>query len=83
MKRIPLHVLKQHLSALVAEAEGGTSFLITRHKRIVAQLMPADAHLHVGSRLGKGKLKPLLRSRTKGRYLDVIADDRRGGRGGL
>ncbi|MHC4135599.1 MAG: type II toxin-antitoxin system Phd/YefM family antitoxin [Planctomycetota bacterium] len=79
MKRIPLHELKQRLSALVAEAEGGESLLVTRHKRVVAQLVPPAAHLHVGSRFGGGKLTPLLRGRTKGRYLDVVADDRRGG----
>jgi antitoxin (DNA-binding transcriptional repressor) of toxin-antitoxin stability system len=79
VKRIPLHELKRRLSALVSAAEGGESFLVTRHKRIVAQLVPPAPHLHVGSRYGDGTITPLLRGPTKGRYLDVLADDRRGG----
>jgi prevent-host-death family protein len=79
MKKVPIHELKRHLSALVAEVEGGTPVLITRHKRVVAQLLPAGVGLHVGPRFGRGKLEPVLKSATRGRYLDVIADDRRGG----
>ena len=79
MKRIPIHLLKRQLSALVAEAEEGRAILITRHKRVVARLCPPEAHIHVGARFGTGRIKPLLSGRTKGRYLDVIADDRRGG----
>jgi prevent-host-death family protein len=79
VQKVPIHELKRRLSELVAEAEKGTPLLITRHGRVVAQLLPADAHVHVGSRFGKGAPAPLLRARTKGRYLDVVADDRRGG----
>lgn len=79
MKKVPLHELKRRLSALVSEVEAGESFLVTRHKRVVAQLVPPTPHLHVGSLFGDGTITPLLRGRTKGRYLDVIADDRRGG----
>lgn len=79
MKQVPLHELKKKLSALVSQVEKGASFLVTRHKRVVAQLMPPTPHLHMGSRFGDGTIRPLLRGRTKGRYLDVIADDRRGG----
>jgi len=77
---VPIHELKRRLSALLAEVEQGAPLLITRHKRVVAQLLPPEAHVHVGSRFGRGALQPRLRNRTKGRYLDVVADDRRGGR---
>ena len=80
MKRIPIHQLKRQLSALVAEAEEGRTILITRHRRVVARLCPPEAPIHVGSRFGAGGVKPMLLGRTKGRYLDIIADDRRGGR---
>ncbi|HEX5137145.1 MAG TPA: type II toxin-antitoxin system prevent-host-death family antitoxin [Planctomycetota bacterium] len=79
MQKIPIHELKRRLSELVAEAERGTPLLITRHSRVVAQLLPPDAHVHIGARLGRGTPAPLLKARTKGRYLDVVADDRRGG----
>jgi len=79
MKTVPIHELKRRLSELVAEVEQGTPLLITRHKRVVAQLLPPEAHVHVGSRFGSGAPQPLLKNRTKGRYLDVVADDRRGG----
>lgn len=72
--------LKRRLAALVAEAECGEALLITRRKRIVAQLVPPAEHLHVGSRFGTGRIQPLLRGSTKGRYLEAIADDRGGGR---
>lgn len=72
--------LERRLAALVAEAERGESFLITRHNRVAAQLVPPAAHLHVGSRFGTGRIQPLLRGPTKGRYLEAIADDRGGGR---
>jgi len=79
VKKIPIHELKRHLSELVAQAEQGTPVLVTRHRRVVAQLVPPDAHLHVGSRFGAGVPAPVLQGRTKGRYRDVLADDRRGG----
>jgi len=78
-KKIPIHELKASLSEFVAQAESGVPLLITRHRRVVAQLGPADAHVHVGARCGTGALAPLLTNKTKGRYLDVVADDRRGG----
>jgi prevent-host-death family protein len=81
MKTVPIHELKRRLSEFVALAEGGSPLLITRHRKVVAQLVPPDAQLHVGAHFGTGKLSPLLKSATKGRYLDVIADDRRGGAG--
>lgn len=68
--------LRRRLSALVAEAERGRCFLITRGDRIVARLVPPTAHLHVGSRFGSGRVEPLLAGPTGGRYLDIVVDDR-------
>jgi prevent-host-death family protein len=79
MQKIPIHELKRRLSELVGQAEKGIPVEITRHRKVVARLLPPDTHVHVGSRFGSGAPAPLLKARTKGRYLDVVADDRRGG----
>ena len=78
---VSIQELKATLSSLVAEAAAGGAILITRHKRVVARLGPPDAHVHVGRRFGRSRPRALLRNATAGRYLDVIADDRRGGAG--
>jgi antitoxin (DNA-binding transcriptional repressor) of toxin-antitoxin stability system len=81
MRRISIRELERRLANIVAEVEGGRSFLVTRGDRIVARLVPpTTAHLHVGSRYGTGELEPLLRGPTKGRFLEVIVDDRGGRR---
>ena len=79
MKTVSIQELKAQLSALVAEAAEGSPILITRHKRAVARLVPAELHLHIGRRSHSSRLKALFRNATKGRYLEVLADDRRGG----
>lgn len=79
MEMVPIHQLKQRLSQVIAAAESGKTMLVTRHKRVVAQIVPPEPHLHTGSRFGQSSIQPLLRGPTRGRYLDVIADDRRGG----
>jgi prevent-host-death family protein len=79
MKEISIQDLKAKLSAAVAEAESGHIILITRHNRPVARLAPADVpHTHVGKNLRRGTLKPLLKQATRGRYLAVLLEDRRG-----
>jgi antitoxin (DNA-binding transcriptional repressor) of toxin-antitoxin stability system len=61
----------------VAEAESGTTIVITRHNEPVAQLGPAHLrHVHRGGRVGQGRLQPALKRGTKGRYLAVLIDDR-------
>ena len=77
VKTVSIQELKVQLSALVAEAAEGTPILITRDKRVVARLVPAEPHLHIGKRSHKAKLKALMRNATKGRYLEVLVDDRR------
>ena len=79
MKTVSIQELKAKLSSLVAEAARGTTVVITRHRRPVACLTPADQqHLSVGRSFGQGALKPLLRQATRGRYLRILAEDRRG-----
>ena len=78
MKTVSIDELKRNLASLVAEAAGGERIVITRHRRPVASLGRADLeHVHVGTRAGRGSLKPLLRAATRGAYLDVLAEDRR------
>ncbi|MGH9657317.1 MAG: type II toxin-antitoxin system Phd/YefM family antitoxin [Bryobacteraceae bacterium] len=77
MKRISIQDLKARLSAAVAEAQSGGTIIITRHNAPVAQLIPARSeHLHRGSRVGTGPLKPAVKRGTKGRYLAVLLEDR-------
>jgi prevent-host-death family protein len=69
--------LKQRLSALLAEAAAGERILITRHRRPLAVLASAQLeHVQLGPRFGKGSLRPLFNRATKGRYLEVLVEDR-------
>ncbi len=77
MKQVSIQELKSGLSAAVAEAESGSTILITRHNEIVARLAPpSPMHVHRGSRIGNGRLVPALRQGTKGRYLALLMEDR-------
>ena len=77
MKQISIQDLKARLSTVVAEAEAGSTLLITRHNEPVAQLSPARAqHLHRGKHVGHGRLQPAVKRGTRGRYLAVLLDDR-------
>jgi len=77
MKRISIQDLKAGLSAAVAEAEAGDTIIITRHNEPVAHLSPAQPrNVHRGKNVGKGRLTPALRRATKGRYLDLLSEDR-------
>lgn len=72
--------LERRLAKFVSQAASGVHLLITRHRRVVAQLGPAGADgVHVGVRCGRGRLVPLLSNATKGRSGADLADDRRGG----
>jgi prevent-host-death family protein len=77
MKRISIQDLKAQLSGAVSEAESGSTIVITRHSEPVAQLGPARPH-HVsyGKHVGAGRLAPAVTRGTKGRYLDVLKEDR-------
>jgi len=77
MKRVSIQDLKAQLSAAVAEAESGRTIVITRHNEPVAQLGPTRAvQVHRGARVGAGRVQPAVKRATKGRYLDVLLEDR-------
>jgi prevent-host-death family protein len=77
MKQISIQDLKARLSAAVAEAQSGRTIIVTRHNEPVAQLGPAGTHhVHRGQRVGSGRLKPAIRRGTRGRYLEVLMEDR-------
>lgn len=77
MKTVPMYELKQGLASIVAEAEAGNDVLITKHNRPVARLTrPGTEHLHTGAKFGKAKLKPAVKGKTAGRYLQILEEDR-------
>lgn len=74
-----MNELKQDLSSFIAEAEAGEEILVTRHNKPVARLSRAETgRVHFGAEAGKTKLKPALRGKTGGRYLDFLREDRSG-----
>jgi antitoxin (DNA-binding transcriptional repressor) of toxin-antitoxin stability system len=78
VKQVSIQDLKAHLSATVAEAEGGETILVARHGDVVARLGPAHAAtVHRGRRVGS-RLLPAVARGTGGRYLAVLLDDRGG-----
>jgi prevent-host-death family protein len=77
MKMVSIQELKAKLSAIVAEAESGDTIVITRHNSPVAQLSPAATDsVHRGKNVGSGRLRAALKRGTKGRYLEVLLEDR-------
>ena len=77
MKQMSIQDLKAQLSGAVSEAESGSTIVITRHNEPVAQLSPARPHhVHPGTRVGTGRIKPAMTRGTKGRYLAVLLEDR-------
>ena len=77
MKQVSIQALKSGLSAAVAEAQAGHTIVITRHNTPVAQIGPtATVHVHHGTRVGGGRIRPALKRGTNGRYLAVLLDDR-------
>ena len=74
---VSIQDLKAKLSAIVAEAESGDTIVITRHNAPVAQLTPARTEsVHRGKNVGEGRLGAALKRGTKGRYLQVLMEDR-------
>ena len=77
MPEISIQDLKARLSGAIAEAEAGQTLVITRHRTPVAQLGPAvAAAVRRGSRVGRGRLIPALKSGTRGRALAALLEDR-------
>ena len=76
MKQVSIQDLKATLSAVVADAERGETVMVTRHNEPVAHIGPAQpSNVRRGDRVGR-KLEPAVRRATKGRYLEILADDR-------
>ncbi len=68
---------ERRLSILLRFVEKGGSVLVTRHNRPAVKLTSAEAlHLHRGSLLGQGNLRPVLEKGTGGLYLEVLREDR-------
>ena len=77
MKEISIQDLRANLSATVAEAEAGSTIVVTRYKEPVAQLGPVrPSQVHRGARVGGGRLGPAVTRGTGGRYLTVLMEDR-------
>ena len=76
MKQISIQDLKARLSSAVAEAESGGTIVITRHNQPVAKLGPPDSHVHHPNSTARPPLKPAIKEGTKGRYLEVLLEDR-------
>jgi prevent-host-death family protein len=77
MSEISIQELKARLSGAIAEAEAGQTLVITRHRTPVAQLGPATgAAVRTGSRVGRGRLVPALKTGTGGRAMAVLLEDR-------
>jgi prevent-host-death family protein len=77
MRTVSIDELKRNVSAFVEAAATGARIIITKHRRPVASLSPANLeHVHIGARHGKGAaLKPLLRAPTGGQYLEALAEE--------
>ncbi len=78
MRTVSIDELKRNLAALVDAASEGEQIIITRHRKPVASLTRTDLeHVTIGAEAGRGSLKPLFSSATRGAYLEVLAEDRR------
>ncbi len=74
--------LKNDLAAIISETEEGIDVLVTRHNKPVARLTrPGMDHLHCGKQFGNADLKPAVKGKTAGRYLEILQQDRQSGRG--
>ena len=79
MKTVTIQLLKQNLSAILSQATAGVRFIVTRHRRPVAEIGPTQSsHLQIGEHFGKTHLRPACKAATGGQYLDVLAEDRSG-----
>jgi antitoxin (DNA-binding transcriptional repressor) of toxin-antitoxin stability system len=77
MKLVPIYELKKDLASIIAEAKEGNEVLITRHNKPVARLSrPGTEHVHTGSQFGNARLKPAVKNKTAGRYLQLLEEDR-------
>lgn len=74
---VSIQDLKARLSAIVAEAASGDTIVITRHHAPVAQLGPPRRDsVHRGRKVGEGRIRAAVKRGTKGRYLEILLEDR-------
>ena len=61
----------------MAEAESGSTIVVTRHNEPVALVGPARTeHTHRGPHVGTGPIRPALKRGSRGRYLAILTEDR-------
>mgnify|MGYP005665386483 FL=1 len=78
MKLVPINELKKRLPYWLSLAAAGELIAITRYNRAYVYLFGADTlGLHRGARVGKSTLKPVLSAPTRGKWRDVLEEDRR------
>lgn len=80
MTSVTIQELKQAMAAVLKRVGLGEWITVLKHGKPVARLgPPAEPGLHVGSRFGTAaRITPFGRRLTRGAYLAVLADDRRG-----
>jgi prevent-host-death family protein len=77
MKTVSIQELKRNLSGYIEQAASGESILVTRHRRTVAKLSPAELpHVRVGSKFGQLDLRPALSKPLPPAAWKLIEDDR-------
>ncbi len=77
MTTVPVHELKQNLSAWLARAESGEPVIVTRHGKPLVRIVAADATaVVVGARFGKTRLGQVITARLGADALRVLDEDR-------
>ncbi len=80
MTSVTIQELKQAMAAVLKRVGLGEWITILKHGKPVARLgPPVEPGVHVGSRFDTGvRLTPFGRRMSKGAYLAVLTEDRRG-----
>lgn len=77
MKSISLRVLKENLSRYTEQAARGEPIQVTRYNKPFVYLMPAlGQSQRVGTRAGQHEFRPVSKRATRGRFLEVLNEDR-------
>ena len=80
MKVVPIKELKEKLAELSEIAAKGGKVKVTKYNKPYILLVAAEdlsQNLIIGSKVGTA-LKPIAKSGSKGRYLEILAEDRYG-----
>jgi antitoxin (DNA-binding transcriptional repressor) of toxin-antitoxin stability system len=76
-QQVSLQDLKRHLARWIGLAAAGETIEVTRYRRPIARLGPADVGgLHVGAEVGRWQLRPLPGLRGGTRALEILEEDR-------